>query len=1027
MNAKGRGAMLKALSQHWPEYLVEAAGLGAFMISACLFVAALEHPASWLRHAVEDPVLRRLVIGVAMGLTAIAIIYSPWGKRSGAHLNPAVTLTFFRLGKVEPWDALFYVLAQFAGGVAGVLLAGLSLGQPVLADASVNYVATLPGKHGIGAAFIAELVISFGLMWVVLTTTNSRRLNRFTGLFAGLLVATYIALEAPLSGMSMNPARTFGSALPAHAWTGLWIYFTAPPLGMLLAAELYLRTKGATSILCCKLHHENNERCIFRCRYPHAIGQTVEIAPAGPSQGIHRRDRFGRIMGWTSDAIRFAERSVAPFVDLVIRLGLAQIFLVSAILKLSNWENAITLATYEYPVSWMDPATAAYVGIAIELSGGALLAVGLATRFAAAAMLALSLVIQFNYVVVDANLFWAVLFGWYAVRGAGPLSLDHAVSRGLGDSALPFAAAGIRLTTGITRTLGPIYQLFLRLWIAAALAIAGWQLALETHRAGADLLGQLQLWLPSKSAAVYPAYAAVIAAPLLAIGLATRAAALALILYTLAVPMTDPAFTGDWYWLAVFGLLALYGPGELSVDAFIERGLRRLFPQLQGKPAFSLDGLPQVVIVGAGFGGLACAAALRRTRVSVTLVDRHNYHLFQPLLYQVATTALSPGDIATPVRGLFREYFNVRVLLGEVTGIDTAAQHVVLADQRLPYDYLVLATGASHSYFGRDEWEPYAPGLKRIEDATDVRRRLLMAFERAEAIEDVEERRALLTFLVVGGGPTGVELAGAIAELAKYGMEKEFRRFDPATARVILVQSGPRVLPTFPEHLSERAKRSLEKLGVHVLVDNRVEDIDEAGVLVSGRRIAARTVFWAAGVVASPAARWLRAEADKAGRLKVNPDLTVPGLAKVFAIGDTASVEGWQGQPVPGLAPAAKQGGIYVARVIRARIEGRAPPSRFAYKHLGSLATIGRKAAVADFGWLRLSGAPAWWLWGAVHVAFLVGLRNRISVLFDWFWAYLTFRSGTRLITGSEPRNREPIEAPLSAPRLSAIGNTVRS
>ncbi|MGH8608201.1 MAG: FAD-dependent oxidoreductase, partial [Gammaproteobacteria bacterium] len=818
----------------------------------------------------------------------------------------------------------------------------------------------------VGAAFIAELVISFGLMWLVLTTTNIRRLNRYTGLFAGLLVATFIALEAPVSGMSMNPARTFGSALPAHAWTGLWIYFSAPPLGMLLAAELYLRTKGSASILCCKLHHENNERCIFRCRYPHAMGQTAEISTAGPSQGIHRRDRFGRVLGWMSDAMRFAERSVAPFVDLVIRLGLAQIFLVSAILKLSNWENAITLATYEYPVSWMDPVTAAYAGIAIELAGGALLAVGLATRFAAAAMLALSLVIQFNYVVLDANLFWAVLFGWYAVRGAGPLSVDRALRRGLGDSALPFAAAGIRLATSATRTLGPTYQLLLRVWIAAALAIAGWRLAVETHRTGADLLGHLQLWLPLKTAAAYPTYVALICAPLIAIGLATRAAALTLVLVTLAVPMTDSTLT--LYWLSVFGLFVLCGPGSLSVDALIERGLRRLFPQLEGKPAFSLDGLPRVVVVGAGFGGLACAAALRRTRVSVTLIDRHNYHLFQPLLYQVATTALSPGDIATPVRGLFREHFNIRVLLGEVTGIDTTAQQVLLADQRLPYDYLVLATGASHSYFGRDEWEPYAPGLKRIEDATDVRRRLLTAFERAEATTDEDERRTLLTFLIVGGGPTGVELAGAIAELAKYGMEKEFRRFDPATARVILVQSGPRVLPTFPERLSERAKQALEKLGVQVLVDNRVEDIDEAGVMVSGRRIAARTVFWAAGVVASPAARWLGAEADKAGRLKVNADLTVPGLPNVFAIGDTASVDAWKGGPVPGLAPAAQQGGVYVARVIRARIEGRGPPGAFAYKHFGSLATIGRKAAVDDFGGLGLSGAPDWWLWGAVHV-----------------------------------------------------------
>ena len=320
--------------------------------------------------------------------------------------------------------------------------------------------------------------------------------------------------------------------------------------------------------------------------------------------------------------------------------------------------------------------------------------------------------------------------------------------------------------------------------------------------------------------------------------------------------------------------------------------------------------------------------------------------------------------------------------------------------QRIPYDYLVLATGATHSYFGHDEWAPYAPGLKRIEDATEIRRRMLSAFERAEATDDPVQRQSLLTFLIVGGGPTGVELAGAIGELARYGMEKEFRNFDPASARVILVQAAPRILPTFPEKLSATAKASLEKLGVEVVLNGRVEHIDIEGVRVNGRPIAAGTVLWAAGVVASPAARWLNAEADNAGRLKVGPDLSVAGRPNIFAIGDTALSTAWEGNPVPWLAPAAKQGGAYVAAVIRARVLGRAIPPPFVYKHLGSLATIGRKAAVADFGWLRLSGAPAWWLWGAVHVAFLVGLRNRISVMFDWFWAYLTFRGGTRLITG---------------------------
>ncbi|MDX1487548.1 MAG: NAD(P)/FAD-dependent oxidoreductase, partial [Acidiferrobacterales bacterium] len=413
--------------------------------------------------------------------------------------------------------------------------------------------------------------------------------------------------------------------------------------------------------------------------------------------------------------------------------------------------------------------------------------------------------------------------------------------------------------------------------------------------------------------------------------------------------------------------------------------------------------LPRVVIVGAGFGGLTCAAALRRTPVQVTLIDRQNYHLFQPLLYQVATAGLSPGDIAMPIRGLFREQFNARVLLGTVTGVDTTRQEVLMGTKHVPYDYLVLATGAQHNYFGRDEWQSHAPGLKRIDDATEVRRRLLTAFEQAENTDDPAERAALLTFIIVGAGPTGVELAGAIAELARHGMEKDFRHFDPATARVLLIQAGPRVLPTFPEPLSRIAQVSLEKLGVEVFTNSRVEHVDDAGVQVNGERIAARTVLWAAGVIASPAAQWVNGEADRAGRLKVGADLSVPGCANVFAVGDTALVNAWSGQPVPGLAPAAKQAGAYVARVIEARMMAHRPPPPFRYQHLGSLATIGRKSAVVQFGLMRLSGTFAWWLWGLIHIYFLVGLRNRISVMFDWFWAYLTYRSGTRLITGDQP------------------------
>jgi NADH dehydrogenase/putative oxidoreductase len=352
------------------------------------------------------------------------------------------------------------------------------------------------------------------------------------------------------------------------------------------------------------------------------------------------------------------------------------------------------------------------------------------------------------------------------------------------------------------------------------------------------------------------------------------------------------------------------------------------------------------------------------------------------------------------------------VLLGEVTGVDSVRQEVLLQDRRLPYDYLVLATGAAHAYFGRDEWAPYAPGLKRVEDATEIRRRLLSAFERAEATDDAQERASLLTFLIVGGGPTGVELAGAIAELARFGMEKEFRRFDPASARILLVQAAPRLLPTFPAPLSEVTRTSLAKLGVEILLDSRVEMIDDGGVTVNGRRIPSRTVLWAAGVMASPAARWLGAEADGAGRAKVGPDLSVPGLSNVFVVGDTALANAWKGGPVPGLAPAAKQGGAYVAQLIRARVEGRKEPAPFVYRHVGSLATIGRKAAVVDFGFMTLRGTVAWWFWGAMHVGFLIGLRNRVSVMFDWLWAYLTFSGGTRLITGGPVAAQESFARP---------------
>jgi NADH dehydrogenase/putative oxidoreductase len=383
----------------------------------------------------------------------------------------------------------------------------------------------------------------------------------------------------------------------------------------------------------------------------------------------------------------------------------------------------------------------------------------------------------------------------------------------------------------------------------------------------------------------------------------------------------------------------------------------------------------------------------------LTLIDRHNHHLFQPLLYQVATAGLSPADIASPIRSQFRDDPNVRVIMKTVTGIDIRQQTVNMGQDVLPFDILVLATGASHSYFGRDDWSRFAPGLKRINDATAIRAKLLSAFENAEDESNGAERDAWLTFVIVGGGPTGVELAGAIAELARFGLQEEFRSINPASAQIFLVQSGPRILPAFQEVLSARAQRSLERLGVTVRINSRVQEIDAEGVTINGERLRARTVLWAAGVVASPPAYWLGIEPDHAGRTPVDAHLRVPNHGNIFVIGDAAASSGWDGGSVPGLAPAAQQGGRYVARMIRARLEARGEPPPFVYRHRGSLATIGRKTAVADFGRIRLWGAPAWWLWGLVHVSFLATMRNRVSVIIAWIWAYLTLRSGTRLIT----------------------------
>jgi NADH dehydrogenase FAD-containing subunit/uncharacterized membrane protein YphA (DoxX/SURF4 family) len=699
-------------------------------------------------------------------------------------------------------------------------------------------------------------------------------------------------------------------------------------------------------------------------------------------------------------------RLLGPALDVLIRLWLAAGFLATDaaqhILPAGHAAGDIHLALSASPLARL---AATGFGIFVQTVCPVLLAAGLFTRFAAFALLLQVLVLQLPGQTQLAP-YSAALLGWIAVLGPGALSLDGMFRPGMGAVALPGVGVAGRWLADLSRRLGPAYALLLRLWIAAGLAA----IALGRGKGFGDMLSagmaapMVMRSLPHMSVMTsgLAPWALLALAVLLALGLLTRAAALLLIVL---IPTGMLHWGGHFGWvtllnLPLLGLPLLYGAGLISLDHLIAAVFRRRFPPFEALPAAAATGLPHVVIVGGGFGGVAAARGLRYAPCRVTLLDQHNYHLFQPLLYQVATAWLSPADIATPLREIFRAQANLRVLLGEVTGVDPALRQIALGETRLAFDFLIIATGAQHSYFGRDDWAPAAPGLKGIADALDIRRRLLLAFEAAERSRDEAERQAWLTFVIVGGGPTGVELAGAIAELARHGLTREFRTFDPASARIVLVQSTDRVLPTFPPSLSAAAARSLATLGVEVLTGRRVKAVDMGGADVGGEWIAAHTVLWAAGVAASPAAAWLGVAADAAGRVPVGPDLRVPGRSEIFVVGDTAACNAWRGKPAPGLAPAAKQGGAYAARAIRAALAGRPAPPPFRYRHYGSLATIGRQAAVADFGRIRVRAAPAWWLWGTAHLAFLVGARNRIIVLVTWFWAYLTFRRSSRLITG---------------------------
>ena len=595
-----------------------------------------------------------------------------------------------------------------------------------------------------------------------------------------------------------------------------------------------------------------------------------------------------------------------PWLDLAIRFWLAKGFLIGATLRMAM-HAPLTMA-FASPVSpTVDWLIASPLGATIATVCPILLLVGCCSRVASLPLLFQALALHGPEGPSPLHLFWAVLLGWIIVHGPGLISIDAVLSRGLVSTAIPGSSFFGQAVAIATRIAEPWYRLALRLWIATAPLAVG---AAVLPRAGGAIKMSMTPWLASypDAAAAQPVTSLGVAS-LLICGLGTRLSALFL---ALAVPILQATMQLDerLYLLLALGILIFYGPGSFALDRLVDPAFRRL----DRDAALDDARLPHVVIVGGGFGGLAAAQGLAGAPCRITLVDRRNYHLFQPLLYQVATAGLSPADIATPIRSLFRLQPNVRVLLGEVVGVRAASREIVIGRNRLPYDYLVLATGAQHSYFGMDDWAANAPGLKTVEDAIEVRRRLLTAFERAESADDPAERAAWMTFVIVGGGPTGVELAGAIVELARHGLEREFRAIDPANATVVLVQSAPRLLPAFPPALSIDAATALRKLGVTVRLDAKVEQISAEGVVLAGELVTARTVLWAAGVQASPAGAWLDVERDRAGRVVVGENLSVKEHDRVFAIGDVAACLAWRGQPVPGLAPAAKQGGHYAPK-----------------------------------------------------------------------------------------------------------------
>lgn len=726
-----------------------------------------------------------------------------------------------------------------------------------------------------------------------------------------------------------------------------------------------------------------------------------------------------RSINMTSEAIATVLR---PLLLLGVRLWLAQIFLLASAIELTVPGQAPPADLYACFDGWLhaeSPVKMLVIWVAVVFS--LLLAGGLATRFAALVLGILSITAFVFEAGQEQNLLWAFMLGFLVFFGGGALSLDAMVRRTVvfGPLTLPLV--------GKLDWLNQLLLVALRVWLALvlilgaseALVFIGASTVVAMLQPFYDLAASTDFWsgffAPKSMVFGYFSHTVhlvllALAVPFILPGFLTRPmAGLAAIIVLITALNTGRVET--LYIAALLGYLAAVNPGIGALDCLFRLN------------AWAADGLsdedevPHIVVVGAGFGGLAAVSKLMRHRCRITLIDRRNHHLFQPLLYQVATAALSPGEIALPIRGLFRGQNNVRVLLGEVLSVDRAEQKVKLGDRRIHYDYLIVASGARSTYFGKTEWEQHAPALKQIEDATYMRSKLLAAFEHAEDAKDDEAREAWLNFVIVGAGPTGVEMAGALAELAHHGLTGEFSHFDPANARIILLDRGTRVLRTFPQACSDKSAKMLEALGVELMHGAIITDINEHGVtLQDGTFIKSRTVLWTAGVQASPAAQWLGVEPGPGGRVPVNARMSLTGDDKVFVIGDVAAVPIKGRNPfgglVPGLAPAAKQAGAYAARVIVAKMHRRRAPGRFRYVHQGSLATIGRAAAVADFGWIRLSGAPAWWLWGVVHVGFLTGLRNRIAVALQWFWAYITYHRSTRLITGPGAQLKRRSEAP---------------